>query len=90
MAGVLTGKAGGGWIKQRHLRTFQKNLDTAASELAKAFLRAYDEIEARRAEYFNSRVREARRGEAQAGVGLRAKLFPSTQAVFYQMAQERF
>lgn len=90
LAGVLTGKAGGGWIKQRHLRTFQKNLDTAASELAKAFLRAYDEIEARRAEYFNSRVREARRGEAQAGVGLRAKLFPSTQAVFYQMAQERF
>ena len=28
--------------------------------------------------------------EAQAGAGLRVRLFPSTQAVFYQMAQERF
>lgn len=87
---MLTGKAGGGWIKQRHLRAAQKKLNTAAAELANAFLRAYGEIRNRLADYFNRRVKEAKRGEAQAGAGLRARLFPSTEAVFYQMAQERF
>ena len=90
LAGVLTGKAGGGWIKQRHLRAAQERLDAAAAELANAFLRSYGEIRDRLADYFNNRVKEAKRGEAQAGAGLRARLFPSTQAVFYQMAQERF
>ncbi len=90
LAGVFTGKAGGGWIKKRHLRAFQKKLDAAAAELADAFLRAYGEIKSHLSAYFNSRINEARRGEAKAGTGLRATLFPSTQAVFYQMAQERF
>jgi len=90
LAGVFTSKLGGNWIKARHLRAAESRLDVAASLLAETFLRLKADVRSRVSAYFDTRITEARSGSAGAGTGMRKRLFPTVEKVFYEMAEEEF